>query len=90
MRISFDPAKNARNIAERDLPFELVAQFEWNSAIAEEDRRKDYGERRVRVFGLIKKRLHVAVFTMRGEVMHVISLRKANQKEVKRYEQEKG
>lgn len=89
MDITFDPAKNARNIAERGLSFELVAEIDWETARAEEDARRDYGERRVRVFGLLGRRLHVAVITMRGETMHVISFRKANDREVRRYGQAK-
>ena len=90
MRVTFDPAKNARNIAERDLPFEQVADLAWETAILQEDRRKDYGETRVRVLARLGRRLHVTVITMRGEAMHVISFRKANRKEVEWYEQEKG
>lgn len=89
MNITFDRAKNARNIEERGLPFERGAEFDWETALAEEDDRKDYGERRVRVFGLLGRRLHVAVITMRGETMHVISFRKANDREVRRYGQAK-
>jgi uncharacterized DUF497 family protein len=51
MRITFDPAKNAHNIEERNLPFELVAQLDWETAVAIEDTRRDYGERRLRVPG---------------------------------------
>lgn len=90
MDITFDPLKNARNVAERGLSFELVAKLDWDTAIAEEDVRKDYGERRVRVFGFLGRRLHVAVITMRGDRMHVISFRKANRREVRRYGQAKG
>jgi len=90
MRVTFDPAKNARNIAERNLPFERVADLAWETAILQEDRRKDYGETRVRVLAQLGQRLHVAVITMRGEAVHVISFRKANRKEVEWYEQEKG
>jgi uncharacterized DUF497 family protein len=90
MRVTFDPAKNARNIAERNLPFERVAGLAWETAILQEDRRKDYGETRVRVLAQLGQRLHVAVITMRGEAVHVISFRKANRKEVEWYEQEKG
>ncbi|MDE3176655.1 MAG: BrnT family toxin [Pseudomonadota bacterium] len=89
MNITFDRAKNARNIEERGLPFERGAEFDWETALAEEDDRKDYGERRARVFGLLGRRLHVAVITMRGETMHVISFRKANDREVRRYGQAK-
>lgn len=87
MEISFDPAKNERNVLERGLPFSLMAQFEWASALIEEDTREDYGEQRWRVLGFIGDRLHAAVFTPREQKVHVISLRKANSREVKRYEQ---
>jgi len=90
MRITFDPAKNARNIAERDLPFERLADLEWEAAVIVEDVRKDYGERRLQVFGRLGQRLLVAIITRRGDATQVISLRKANRKEVKRYEQAKG
>ncbi len=87
MEISFDPGKNARNVADRGLPFNLVEQLEWSSAIIEEDVRKNYGERRYIALGLIEDRLHAVVFTPRAHRVHVISLRKANQREVKDYEQ---
>ncbi|MFN5350137.1 MAG: BrnT family toxin, partial [Polaromonas sp.] len=47
---------------------------------------KDYGERRFRVPGCINGRLHAAVSTPRADKLHVISLRKANSREVKIYE----
>ena len=90
MRVTFDPAKNAKNIAERGLPFERVVDLAWETAILQDDRRKDYGETRVRVLARLGQRLHVAVITMRGDAVHVISFRKANRKEVEWYEQEKG
>ena len=85
MEISFDPDKSKRNEAERNLPFTLVEQLDWSNAIIEEDLRKDYGERRYLVLGLILDRLHAVVFTPRAGKAHVISLRKANRREVKRY-----
>ncbi len=87
MRITFDPAKNARNIAARGLPFELVANIDWETALIVDDTRRDYGERRRQVYGLIGQRLHIAVITHLGDAVHVISLRKANNKEVVRYGQ---
>ena len=50
-----------------------------------EDVRKDYGERRFRVFGYIEGRLYAVVFTPRESAVRVISFRKANLQEVKRY-----
>ena len=87
MEISFDPAKNKHNLASRGLPFTLVEQLDWASAIIEEDVRKNYGERRYLALGFIEDRLHALVFTPRAGKVHVISLRKANQREVKDYEQ---
>ena len=86
MQVSFEPAKNERNIADRDLPFTLAEQLDWATALIEEDTRKAYGERRYFVLGFIGERLHAAVFTPRAGKVHVISLRKANTREVKRHE----
>ena len=85
MQISFDPDKNEANIQSRGLPFDLVGQLDWLSAIIEEDLRHDYGERRYLVLGHIAERLHAVVFTPRTGLIHVISLRKANAREVKIY-----
>ena len=88
IEISFDPAKSERNVTDRGLPFTLVAQMEWSGAVIKEDVRKSYGERRYLALGMIGDRLHAVVFTPRAEKVHVISLRKANQREMKNYGQE--
>lgn len=87
MHISFDPAKCERNERERGLSFSLVEQLDWSKAVIKEDDRKEYGERRYRVLGFIGGRLHAVVFTPRAGKVHVISLRKANNREVKQHEQ---
>ena len=86
MDISFDSAKSEKNLLARGISFELAAAFEWDSALLVQDLRKNYGERRFQALGLIGNRLHVMVFTPRANKAHVISLRKANKREVKRYE----
>jgi uncharacterized DUF497 family protein len=83
--IRFDPAKNGSNIANRGLSLELVELSEWATALMEENTRKAYGERRFQVLGYIGERLHAMVFTPREGKVHVISLRKANSREVKKY-----
>ena len=85
--ISFDLIKSLRNEAERGLPFSLVQQMDWDSVLMKEDLRKDYGERRFQALGFIGDRLHAVVFTPREDKLHIISLRKANAREVKHYEQ---
>ena len=85
-KISFDPAKNEANIRDRGLPFALVQdEFDWATAQAVEDTRRDYGERRYRALGFIGTRLHAVIYTPREIGMHVISLRKANKREERRY-----
>ena len=90
MAITFDPAKNARNIAERGLPFERVAELEWDTAVIIEDARHDYGEPRLRVMARLDGRLCAAVVTPRGEDLGVISFRRANRREVRLYGKKDG
>ncbi|MEQ1525302.1 MAG: BrnT family toxin [Gallionella sp.] len=86
MEITFDPAKNARNIAMRDLSFERVVEFEFETALFSPDLRRDYGEVRMRALGLLGQRLHALVFVETQRGIRVISFRKANKKEVTIYE----
>lgn len=81
-----DPVKDDRNIAARGLSWGLAEQLNWDTALIWEDNRKDYGERRYCVLGFLENRLHSVVFTPRAGRPRVISLRKANKREVKRYE----
>jgi uncharacterized protein len=82
---SFDPKKNAKNIAERGLSFERVAELDWDTAIVREDTRRNFREPRLLVMARLDGRLHAAVVTPRGEDLRVISLRKANRREVSLY-----
>ena len=85
MVADFDSAKNALNIAKHGIDFAMVDAFEWDTAVTEEDRRREYGERRWNALGYIGARLHCLVFTIRDGQVRPISLRKANQRENRRY-----
>lgn len=87
MRIRYDLKKNARNIAERRLSFDRAADFDWETALVLEDARHDYPERRLVALGRLEGRLHVLCFTPIPGGIRVISFRKANQRERKRYEE---
>ena len=87
MKIEFDPVKSNRNLEERGLSFDGVDELDWSTAIITEDTRYDYGEKRYRAVGRIGERAHVVVFTPIQDGIRVISFRKANPREVKRYEQ---
>jgi uncharacterized DUF497 family protein len=83
--IDFDRVKSARNARERGIAFERFADMDFETAIAIEDTRKEYGEQRLRVLGTIAGKLHAAVITPRGETIRVISLRRANKREERAY-----
>lgn len=88
MEIEFDPKKSEQNAHQRGLPFAMAQTFDFETALYKVDDRRDYGETRIRAIGMIGKRLHILVFTETVDGIRVISLRKANQREVKYYEQE--
>ena len=88
MEIEFDPEKDARNIRERRISLARFADMDLETALAVEDARMDYGERRVRLLGVIAGRLHAAVITYRGAGVRVISLRRANLREERKYEKD--
>ena len=81
MRITFDPIKRARTLADRGLDFEdAVIVFE-GVTVEVEDTRKNYGERRIICYGLLSERLVVIGYTNRGTTRHIFSMRKANHRE---------
>ncbi len=79
----WDAAKAASNLEKHGVPFEDVFRFDWAGAIEAEDIRYDYGETRMQALGKIGDRYHVLVYAPRGETIRVISLRKANPRELK-------
>lgn len=85
MRLTFDTAKSQRNEQERGMPFRLAEQFDWSSALIVEDLRQAYPEQRFQALGFIEEHLCMLVFTPRNDAVHVISLRRANQRERNRH-----
>ena len=90
MRITFDPSKRERTLAERGLDFAQAATVFDGDHLTFEDDRQDYGERRLITIGRLDERMVVLVWTPRGEARHVISMRKANDREQRRYEDRLG
>lgn len=88
MKIDFDHEKSRKNTQDRGLPFDQVVDFDWETAIYSEDVRQLYPERRFVAIGYLGERLHVLCFTPIEQGVRVISFRKANSREVKRYEKE--
>lgn len=84
MRISFDPAKRARTLADRGLDFADAGEVFVGLTAEVEDLRNDYGETRITCFGYLRDRLVQVVYTPRDAGRHIISMRKANAREKKR------
>jgi uncharacterized DUF497 family protein len=85
MEISFDPAKDKINFEKHGVSLVDAKKFDWNSVMVRPDIRQDYLELREIGYGLIGDRLFCVMLVQRGEVFHIISLRKANSREVHEY-----
>ena len=81
MRVTFDPAKRAKTLAERGLDFEDAAIVFQGTTVEVEDTRRNYGEKRIICYGLLSGRLVVIGYTPRDDSRHVFSMRKANDRE---------
>ena len=83
--VEFDPAKDAGNRAKHGLSLAEACALAWDEAVILPDTRRDYGELRFRAYARMTGRLHMAAFTLRGGAFRIISLRRANERENRRY-----
>jgi len=88
MKFTYDSAKNDSNLAKHGLPLSDAKLLDWDSAIRYIDSRKNYGEERHVALALIKQRLYCVVYVEIKIGKRIISLRKANVREIDRYEKE--
>lgn len=86
MHFEFDARKDAANLLKHGIGLADAARV-----LLDPDRldlpvgRKDYGEERRIVVGAIARRVLVVVYTWRGDAVRLISARRANEREQKRY-----
>ena len=86
--IEFDPMKNDENLAKHQLPLHFAELVFDEPFVEEEDDRHDYGETRFVATGpiaLFGDRIFVVVYTWRDGLRRVISFRKANDRETRKY-----
>lgn len=87
MNFEWDEDKSEACFRERGFDFAYAASaFADPDRIVRQDTRYSYGEDRYQLIGRIGKRLFVVVYTPRRDAIRIISARKANAREVKRYE----
>lgn len=87
--IEFDPEKDRRNLAKHGISLAMALDLSWETLTILADRRIDYGEDRCIGYGRLGIRLYCVVFVVRSNTVRVISLRKANNREIDRYDQSK-
>ena len=87
MEFEWDDAKSNACFERRGIDFAYaVRAFLDPHRMVAKDRRRDYGEDRCRLLGMIDGRAYAVVYTTRGSAICIISARKANRKEVADYE----
>jgi uncharacterized DUF497 family protein len=89
MKFGWSARKQAINIAKHNVDFvDVLAGFSDPSRNIKEDKRHDYGEVRYNMLTDIDGRIYHVTFTARGDLVWLISARKANKREQRRYGQE--
>jgi uncharacterized DUF497 family protein len=89
-KIEFDPAKDAINVRVHGVSLAQAEALLQGFIFGWQDKRRDYGEARMIAIGEIGAREFVCVYTLRGDVIRPISLRRANRKERNVYQQAKA
>jgi uncharacterized DUF497 family protein len=85
MLIEFDSNKRDKTLAERGIDFADAAKVFAGVSIQFDDNRQDYGEPRMITVGFLNNRMTIVVWTPRGENRRIISMRKANEREITEY-----
>ncbi|PUE29708.1 hypothetical protein B9Z35_11085 [Limnohabitans sp. Jir61] len=85
MRIEFDPTKDASNRLKHGVSLAMAAELDWDAAWVWLDERVDYNEMRMIALAPKTEILYCVAFVDRGDVRRIISLRRANRREVKHY-----
>ena len=87
MLIEFDPAKDVANRDKHGLSLAMASELDWDEALVWVDERYAYGELRMIALAPGTGILYYVAFVDRDDARRIISLRKANRREVKHYVQ---
>lgn len=85
MRIESDPNKDASNAAKHGVSLALAGELDWDAALVRLDDRSDYGEARMIALAPRGKVLYYVASVIRAHTRRIISLRRANRREVRHY-----
>ena len=84
MEFEYDATKDVVNQSKHGVPL-AVGRIVIENRIADIRDPRDYGEVRRIAYGFVKHRMFVCVYTIRGRTYRLISVRKANSREQKRW-----
>lgn len=85
VKVTFDPQKRLKTLSERGIDFAVDAARVFAGRYAtSEDKRFNYGEKRLSTVGWLGHRMVVVIWTERGEAHHIISMRFVHAREAKR------
>lgn len=88
MIFEWDERKAAQNIAKHGVPFDYAARvFLDQHRLDSEDHRRDYSEDRRLTLGAVEGRLYAVAYTVRDKIIRLISARKANEREQRKYDE---
>lgn len=85
MQIEYDPAKRQETLALRGIDMADASVVFAGPCVTAEDGRFEYGEPRFLTVGFLRQRMVIVAWTPRGDYCRVISMRKANDREIARY-----
>ncbi|MEO6718578.1 MAG: BrnT family toxin [Novosphingobium sp.] len=85
MKVTFDKAKHARTLKERGLDFAEAEKIFDGPEFTQFDDRFDYPEPRYQTYGLVNERLVMIAWTPVPGDIHVISMRKCNDREQRKF-----
>ena len=86
MEFEWDPSKHAKNLRSRGIGFDEAAQVFEGEVIEWPDTRAEYGEVRMNAIGEANGKILRVTYTMRSDVMRIITVWKANRKDRQRWQ----
>ena len=89
MEFEWDEGKRQNNLQKHNVDFEDIKPvFEQaNKTVQSLDNRQDYGETRINLLGEIQNKVYCVVYTKRNSKYRIISARRANRRETRKYYQ---
>ena len=89
MELEWDERKRRSNVEKHGLDFQNVRDLDWDNAVLVQDERHSYSEPRYWAFAMHERRLYFVAFCVRRTGIRIISFRKANRREQRRYAEKK-